>query len=315
MKGVVMPRPCKIGVFLPTGELQMNGVTPKWADLMAMAQRAEEIGCDSVWLPDHLIYRFTEIAQGAYDCMSLLAGFAAVTKRVELGTLVLSTSFRNPAYLAKMADTIDEMSGGRLILGIGAGYHEPEYRAFGFPYDHRASRFEEALTIIHTLLRTGAIDFAGRFYSARDCELRIRGPRPNGPPIMIGTTGERMLRLTAQYADMWNRYLVFGDSHATEIPPLRERVDAACAEVGRDPATLARTVTVLVDFINRPDAPPVWNRPQADPTPITGTPEEMAAQLRAFADEGISHIQIWTNPRTVAGVERLAPVLEALDKG
>ena len=310
-----MARPVKVGVFLPTGEQQMHGVDPKWADLMTMAQRSEEIGLDSVWLPDHLIYRFTDIAQGAYDCMPLLAGFAAVTKRVELGTLVLATSFRNPAYLAKMADTIEEMSGGRLILGLGAGYHEPEYRAFGFPYDHRASRFEEAVTIIHTLLRTGAIDFAGAFYSARECELRIRGPRPNGPPILIGTIGERMLRLTAQYADFWNRYLIFGRSRADEVPALREKVDAACADVGRDPATLGRTVAVLIDFINRPDSPPVWNRPQANPEPITGSPEEIAAQLRAFADEGISHIQVWTSPRNVQGIEMLAPVLEALDRG
>ena len=145
--------------------------------------------------------------------------------------------------------------------------------------------------------------------------LRIGGPRPNGPPIMVGTTGERMLRLTAKYADLWNKYLITGASNASEIPPLRAAVDAACTDVGRDPATLGRTASVLIDFINQPDVPPSPDRPFATPIPIIGTPEEMAAQLRAFADEGISHIQVWTNPRTVEGVARLAPVLEALDRG
>jgi alkanesulfonate monooxygenase SsuD/methylene tetrahydromethanopterin reductase-like flavin-dependent oxidoreductase (luciferase family) len=246
--------------------------------------------------------------------MTMLSALAAVTERVEIGTLVVCTGFRNPAVLAAMANTIEDISGGRLILGIGAGYHEPEYRAFGIPYDHRASRFEEALHIIASLLRERYVDFEGRFYSARDCEFRIPGPRPKGPPIMIGTMGERMLRLTAKYADQWNRYLVQGNSSASEIPALREKVDAVCQEVGRDPATLERSASVLVDFINRPDVPPAPDRPFANSIPIVGSPEEIAAQLRAFAAEGISHLQIWTNPRTVEGVELLGPVLEALDK-
>ncbi len=310
-----MVRPCKVGVFLPIVEGQMDGATPHWSDVAAMAQRAEEIGLDSVWIPDHLIFRFTEETETTWECMAVLAALAAATKRVEIGTLVICTGFRSPALLASMANTIDDISNGRLILGIGAGYHEPEYRAFGFPYDHRASRFEEALHIIATLLRERKIDYEGKYYSARECELRISGPRPQGPPIMVGTTGERMLGFTAKYADLWNRYLVFGNSNASEIPPLRATVDAACAAVGRDPATLGRTASVLVDFINRPETPPIHNRPHANPTAITGTPEEIAAQLRAFADEGISHVQIWTSPRTVEGIEQLAPVLEALDRG
>ncbi len=309
-----MTRPLKVGVFLPIVETQMAGVTPRWRDVRAMAQRAEEIGLDSVWIPDHLYFQFPGITESTYECMSVLSALAAVTERVEIGTLVICTGFRNPAVLASMANTIEEISDGRLILGLGAGYHEPEYRAFGIPYDHRVSRFEEALHIIATLLREGAVDYEGKFYSARECELRIRGPRPKGPPIMVGTTGERMLRLTAKYADQWNRYLIGDNSNASEIPPLRAKVDAACADVGRDPATLERTASVLIDFINRPDVPPAPDRPHQNSTPITGSPEEMAAKLRAFADEGISHIQIWTSPRTVEGVERLAPVLEALDR-
>jgi alkanesulfonate monooxygenase SsuD/methylene tetrahydromethanopterin reductase-like flavin-dependent oxidoreductase (luciferase family) len=311
-----MARPVKVGAFLPIVETQMAGATPHWSDLKTMARTAEDVGLDSIWIPDHLHFEFPGVKESTYECITMLSALAAVTERVEIGTLVICTGFRNPAVLAAMVNTIEEISGGRLILGIGAGYHEPEYRAFGIPYDHRVSRFEEALHIIATLLRDRYVDFEGKFYSARDCEFRIPGPRPKGPPIMIGTMGERMLRLTAKYADQWNRYLIQTNSNASEIPPLRAVVDAACNEVGRDPATLERTASVLVDFINRPDAPPAPDRPLAkDATPIVGSPDEIAAQLRAFADEGISHIQIWTNPRTVEGVEKLGPVLEALDKG
>src|SRR5690606_26859708 len=162
----------------------------------------------------------------------------AVTERVELGAAVNCVSFRSPALLAKMADTIDEISGGRFVLGLGAGYHDPEYEAFSFPTDHRYSRFVEAFTIIRGLLRDGAIDFEGRFYSAREGELRPRGPSPNGPRIMIGTTGKKMLRLTAEHADEWNGWLPTRTNHPSAVPAMREAVDAACQEAGRDPATL-----------------------------------------------------------------------------
>ena len=136
----------------------------------------------------------------------MLAAVAAATSRIELGPLVACTAFHNPAVLAKRADTIDEISGGRFILGLGAGWNETEFRAFGIPFDHRIDRFEEAFTIIRGLLRDGAIDFDGRYYQARDCELLPRGPRPGGPPLMIGSNGERMLRITAPHVDAWNSW-------------------------------------------------------------------------------------------------------------
>ena len=194
-------RPFKLGLFVPTFEQPWSGRGPRWADIAALARRAEEIGFDSFWLPDHLLFRFAHVhEQGAWDVWSLLAAVAASTKSIEIGPLVACSSFRNPALIAKMAVTIDEISDGRVILGLGAGWHEPEYRAFGFPYDHRVGRFEEALQIITALLRTGHVDFKGVYYSARDCELRPRGPRPGGPPVLIGGSGDRMLRLTARYA-------------------------------------------------------------------------------------------------------------------
>jgi len=143
-------RPLKVGLFLPTGEGDMAGGTPRWNNIKTMVQQAAW-GFDSIWVQDHLLFDYGDPGvrpTGVWECWSLLAALAAVTTRVELGALVACTSFRNPALLAKMADTVDEISGGRLILGLGAGYHEPEFRAFGYPFDHLVGRFEEALQII-----------------------------------------------------------------------------------------------------------------------------------------------------------------------
>src|SRR5262245_5382681 len=154
-------RPLKVGLFLPLAETMVDGATPRWADLVAMARLAEAMGFDSLWFSDHLM---PEGRYGHWDGWSLLAGIAAVTQRITLGTIVSCTSFRNPALLAKMADTVDEISGGRLVLGLGAGWHEPDFRAFGYPFDHLVSRFAEAIQIIHALLRDGHVDFVGDYY-------------------------------------------------------------------------------------------------------------------------------------------------------
>ena len=306
-------RPLKVGLALPDSEGYFDGGTARWSDLSAIARRAEEAGFDSVWVQDHLLFRFPgQEPEGPWESFSLLAALAAVTRRVELGTLVTCASFRNPALTAKIADTIDEISGGRVILGLGAGWHEPEYRAFGFPYDHRVSRFEEALTIIHGLLRNGRIDFAGTYYQARECELRPRGPRPTGPPIMLGTTGERMLRLTARFADSWNAWFTRTGNTAGGIAPLRERIDAVCREAGRDPATLERTVAVLIDLSGGRGVPASIS--SGDTPALTGSPEEIAEALRAYAREGIAHVQLHVIPMTLAGVERFAPVLDLLEQ-
>jgi len=297
----------KLGIILPVAEYFMDGETPRWSDLLAMTRTAEEVGFDSVWIVDHLI-----VAQegretiGVWECWSLLSALAATTSTIELGTLVSCSSFRNPALLAKMAETVDEISAGRLILGLGAGHHDPEYRAFGFPWDHRVGRFEEALQIAHPLLRTGHADYRGKFHAAQDCVLRPRGPRPGGPPIMIGTTGERMLRLTARYADAWNVYYSANQNRASRIPAVRDQVDAACRAEGRDPATLERTAAVLVNPSGlkmrreRPD----WI--------LSGAADEIAEEFLAYHREGISHLQIRVEPNTVEGIEALEPVVRML---
>ncbi|CAN5816889.1 LLM class flavin-dependent oxidoreductase [soil metagenome] len=298
-------RPCKVGIYLPMAERGMDGETPRWSDILAVARRAEELGFDSVFIADHLLYRFEgQDTFGIWEGMSLLAALAAATERIELGTGVICTGFRNPALLAKMADAIDEISGGRLILGIGAGWHDPEYEAFGYPTDHKFSRFREALQIIQPLLKTGAVDFQGEYYGAHNCELRPRGPRGADLPLMIASTGDKMLELTARYADAWNGWVVPGRN-----AELLGRLDAACAAAGRDPATLQRIGMVMVDHTGaEPD-------PNARRPPVQGTPEEMAAAFRSLAADGISHLVVSHTPDSMEGLETLAPVLEVLDSG
>jgi probable F420-dependent oxidoreductase len=301
-------RPLKVGLLLPDTEGQLDGVTPRWRDLVAMTQLAEEVGFDSVWVTDHFIHREERGERGPWECWSLLSALAAVTTRVEIGPLVLCTGFRNPAMLAKMVDAVEEISDGRLILGLGAGWNEPEYRAFGYPFDHRVARFAEALTVIAGLLRDGRIDFDGRFYQARECVLRPRGPRPTGPPIMIGTTGPRMMRLAARHADQWNVWFSNFNNRADGLTGLLAELDAACAEVGRDPATLERTAAVIAEVA--PHTPSQMSTP-----PMTGSPDELAAWLREFAAVGVTHLQVWLEPATPAGVAAFAPALAALDRG
>lgn len=301
-------RPLRVGIQLPEIEYQA-----RWPELRAMALRAEECGFDSVWYGDHLLYRLPgQPARGPWEAWTVLAALAAVTSRVRIGPLVACTSFHNPAMLAKKAATVDEISGGRLVLGLGAGWNETEYTAFGFPYDRRVSRFEEAFTIIRSLLRDGAVDFAGHFYTARGCELAPR-PRPGGPPLMIGSSGQRMLRITLPHVNSWNAWFNEFGNRPAAIPALRDRVDAACLEVGRDPATVERTVAVLVRL------PGGEGRVQGGDAgaipPVVGTDEQIAATLRAFAAEGIAEVQCCLDPITEFSIAAFAAVLARLDGG
>ncbi len=302
-------RPLKVGINLPITEGALAGKTARWADLFAIASQAEVLGFDSLWVPDHLLVQWQEHTQGIWECWSLLAALAAVTHRVELGSLVACTAFRNPALLAKMADTIDEISGGRLILGLGAGWDGPEQQAFDIKTDHRVDRFEEVLQIIVPLLRTGRVDFAGTYYQARNCELRPRGPRPGGPPILIGAKGPRMLRLAATYADLWNAE---GPLQGLEqISSQQAAGDAACIAIGRDPAALGRSASVVVKL---PMAQG-WSLSSAQgkqPEPTSS--EEVAETLRSYARAGLSHVQLWLMPNTIASLEWFKSVLDLLDR-
>jgi alkanesulfonate monooxygenase SsuD/methylene tetrahydromethanopterin reductase-like flavin-dependent oxidoreductase (luciferase family) len=249
--------------------------------------------------------------KGFWEAWSLLAAIAAVTRRVALGHLVTANTFRNPALLAKMADTVDEISGGRLILGLGAGDAEYQHHAFGFPWERRVARFEEALQIIAPLLREGRVDFQGEFYTLRECELRPRGPRASGPPILIGAVANapRMLRLTAQYADMSHGLFVFGRSTPDQEPPLRDALDAACRGIGRDPASLTRTASVRVALDG-----PIGHMLETK-EPIRGSVAEIAETFWKFADEGISHLMLVLSPETSEAIEQIGRVVQLMDRG
>ncbi len=301
-----MSRPLKVGVQLPEVERVV-----RWPELRTMAETAESIGLDSIWVGDHLLYRDDGLPpRGPWEAWTLLGALAAVTQRVEIGPLVAATSFHNPAMLAKKAATVDDISGGRLILGLGAGWNEAEYRAYGYPFDHRVSRFEEAFTIVRTLLATGRCDFDGTYYRLDDCELLPRGPRAEGPPLMVGSMGERMLGITLPHVAAWNAWFTWFGNSVEGYRELRERIDAACGAANRDPATVERTVALFVSFPGA-QGRSLGDLARPEVEPIPG--EHLAPMLRALAAEGVAHVQLVLDPITVESIAALAPTLAALD--
>ncbi len=298
-----------VGVQLPEVEWEVP-----FPELVTMARTAEEVGFDSIWVGDHLIYDLPVGPRGPWECWTTLAALAASTSRVQLGTLVASTGFHAPAMLAKQAATVDAISGGRLILGLGAGWNEREYRAFGFPFDHRVSRFEESFTVIRSLLRDGAVDFHGRFTSAERCVLHPRPARPGGPPLMIGSTSPRMLSITLPHVDAWNVWWAETGNRPEGFAAEKAKVDAAIVAVGRDPATVAATCAVYVQL------PGGTGRQMGDyaggvvAPPISGSAASIADQLREFAAAGAAHVQLVLYPITRASIEALEDVLAQLDR-
>jgi len=299
----------------------MGGDTPSGADVLTMARLAEDAGFDSVWLVDHFCYSAAAELEalgatppadmlgklyGAWECLITAAALARETSRVEIGTLVVNTGYRNPALLARMADTIDEFSAGRLILGLGAGDFISEHRAFGYPWERRIGRFEEALQIIRPLLRGETVTFDGEFYTTHEAQNLPRGPRTDGPPIMIGVLkgGPRMRRLVAQYADVWNCWLASGDSHPAAYAPIRDTMFEACEKHGRDPATLEQNVTCRV-------CPPGGAAVSEDMNPLVGSADEIAATIGEFASQGVEHLGLWPHPNVAQSIDFLADVVAA----
>lgn len=288
----------KIGMILPLAEDE-SGSAPSWQQLKAAAIQSEGLGFDSVWVYDHLFHRFEgHPTVGFHECWTMLTALAAVTERVEIGTTVLCAGFRNPALLAKMAESLDEVSAGRLILGLGAGWHKEEFDAFGFPFDHRVSRLEEALQILKPLLRDREVTFEGRFHSAVDTVISPRGPRDTGVPLLLAAFAPRMMRLTARFADMWTTDWLGPISKVREdIGKLR----AACDEVGRDFGTLAVTGGVTIGY---PDlgALPKWM--ETPDSYITGSADEVATRLGEYQDEGVDHVLTNLYPFTPEAIAR-----------
>lgn len=301
----------KVGLYQPPSEFTMAGETPRWENIKEMTQVGEQVGFDSVWAADHLLFRTgSDVPEkGMWECYTLLSALAAVTERMEIGPLVTCMGFRNPALLAKMAETIDEISGGRFILAVGAGWHEPEYQAFGYPYDHRYSRFVEGIKIISSLIREGKVDFQGDYYQANECVLRPRGPRDGKLPIMIGTFGKKMLRVAAEYADMWN---ADWSQNFAEIAEHDAELTRACEDVGRDPATLERTACVLVETEGAVGRGSSHSSRNQTTSPMSN--DQLVELIGEYKEHGYSHVIVWIDPNTPTAIERFAPVIEQLKK-
>jgi probable F420-dependent oxidoreductase len=291
----------KIGLMIHSANDSECNKRP-YDSIRTQARQAEADGFDSIWFADHLLYRDPgRPARGIWDCWTIMAALAEATERVEIGPLVLCNSFRQPAVLAKMATALDEVSDGRLVLGYGAGWHEPEYRAFGLPFNRKVDRLEEALQILRPLLRDGKVDFSGRYYQADDCVDSPRGPRPSGPPLMVGGEGPRMLRLTAQYADLWNTgYMGLPETMNEKI----SRIQAACREVGRDPATLGITALIGLWYPDLSD-----KKPELGSEPLTAKADELAAVMSGYAELGVEHIMFQCFPGTEETQRRLTEAL------
>ena len=294
-------RPMQVGLFMPLTKRFGFTADPTFAQIRELALYAEQLGFDSLWFGDHFIDPDgLEDRSGWWEMWTILTAIAMVTERVHVGTFVNCVLFRNPGIIAKQAEAVDEVSGGRFTLGLGAGWNEADFNAFGLPFDKRVSRFEEGLTIISALLRSGEIDFQGTYYQTNNAINTPRGPRgaAGGPPIMIGGQGPRMLDLVARYADIWDSDFVAGPD---ALQPMLQKVDDACQAAGRDPATLVRSSAIHCEFEGAVDS---WD------IATTGTPEAIAAQIAGIRDLGVRQLVMSFDPATPASLETIARAIE-----
>jgi alkanesulfonate monooxygenase SsuD/methylene tetrahydromethanopterin reductase-like flavin-dependent oxidoreductase (luciferase family) len=291
---------------------------PSWKSISERAATAEAEGFDTFVFEDALLYRGEEATDGVWESVSIAAAVAATTSRIHLGQSVVNSPYRSPAMTAKIAVTLDEISGGRFVFGIGAGNTpDSDYEAFGFPTDKRYSRFAEAIHIIHGLLKNGAIDFVGEFYTARQAELVLRGPRQHGPPIIIAAAGPKMLQLVPEYADAWNWWAWDEKLEHTgeRLRPIIESLERACEAAHRDPTTLGRTFdlyTVVPDGFNTQG---VVTEGLDMKHPVTGTSEQIAEHILSLGELGFGEVRCDVFPRTAAAIEAMRPVVEAVHTG
>jgi alkanesulfonate monooxygenase SsuD/methylene tetrahydromethanopterin reductase-like flavin-dependent oxidoreductase (luciferase family) len=296
-----VPRPLRIGVQLPEVEREV-----RWPEYASMARAAEEVGFDSIWVGDHMLYRGDDRGErGPWDAWTLLAGLAAITSRVQLGPLVACTGFHPPGVMARMAAAVDEISQGRFVLGLGSGWNEPEFRAFGIPYDHRVSRFEEAFAIIRALVAGERATLAGRWWQADDAVLVP--PPARRMPIVIGSNGPRMLGIALPHADGWNTWWDGYGNTVDGFAELNATIDDAARAAGRGPEEIDRSACVLVG------AGSGERRPVDGIRPVAGDAGTLGPHLQGLARAGADEAILVLDPVTEASVRALAPVLAALD--
>jgi alkanesulfonate monooxygenase SsuD/methylene tetrahydromethanopterin reductase-like flavin-dependent oxidoreductase (luciferase family) len=286
---------------------------PTWKSLRERARAAEAVGFDIFVFEDALMYRGEDQTDGVWESVAIAGALAATTETIDISHSVVNSVYRSPAMMASIAETLHEISAGRYVLGIGAGNTpDSDYKGFGFPTDLRYSRFEEAINIIHTLLKTGQVDFDGQFYTAEDAELVLRGPGGSGPPINVAAGGAKMLRLAARYGDAWN-WWVWGEAFEAaheRLSPILEALDIASAGSDRSSGPLWKTLdyyTVVPDGFE--DEVPNMDQP------LRGTSAVIAEELLKFSAIGIDEIRCDVYPRTVDAIEAMRPVVELVHDG
>ena len=293
----------EIGVCLPVWQYGPERVTPRWAEIRQVAINAEQMGVDTLWIPDELLWRGEdEPPQGFWDGVSMAGAAAAVTTRIKIGSWVFSALHRNPGIIAKTAETLDEISGGRFVFGLGAGHAGDQGHAFGLPEDMVISRFEEALQIIVPLMRGGKANFQGKYHAAHDLIQAPVGPRPNRIPLLIGGQKAKGMRYAALNGDIWSTYAT-ENSTVDELGPRIATFEAVCAEVVRDPASIGRAAGLTVAPLKR------RTEPGGD---ICGSAEEIADALRSFREAGYTQVDLMLSTGSVEAFDALAPVVEML---
>jgi F420-dependent oxidoreductase-like protein len=255
-----------------------------WADIVAGARHLEAAGWDGIYVADHFMPNAEDTSGPTQECWTALAALGAVTSRVRIGSLVSGNTYRHPAVLAKMAAQVDIISGGRLVLGLGAGWQENEHEAYGIEYytvGGRMRRLEESAQILKSLFTNEQTTFEGRAYSLTNAPLSPKPVQPGGPPLLIGGGGEqRTLRIAALYADEWN---VWGTPET--LARKGAILDRHCEEVGRDPATIRRSAQALVTISNDPA---VVERARQPGRPVlAGSAEEIVDVLGRHAEAGV----------------------------
>jgi alkanesulfonate monooxygenase SsuD/methylene tetrahydromethanopterin reductase-like flavin-dependent oxidoreductase (luciferase family) len=283
----------KVGVQLPEVERDVRR-----DELAAMARAAEECGFDSLWVGDHLLYRDPD--RGPWDCWTQLGWLAAITERVQLGPLVACTAFHPPGLLARMAAAVDELSAGRLVLGLGAGWNVPEFEAFGLPFDRHVSRFEEAFEIVRRLLAGERVTFHGRFHTVDDALLLP--PPARRPKLMLGANAPRMLSIGLPHVDSWNTWFTRYGNTAEGFAAHNAEIDAAAERAGRDPREIERSACVFVSF----DA---GGERQNDEGAPAVPADALPAHLRALEEAGAQETILVLDPITEQSIRSLRTAL------
>lgn len=286
---------------IPTGEPNT------WESLSSMARRVEELGFDTLWFADELLWKNPKWpgARGFWEAATLAGALAVTTKTVKLGSWVFSALHRNPALTVRMAETLDEISGGRFILGFGSGH--AGNRSFGYPADHIVTRYEEALQIVIPMLREGEADFTGRYHRVEELPNHPRGPRPAQIPLMLAGNGPRTIGLAVRYGDIWSA-LAEGDSRPQAFVEPMRIVNDACLEQGRDPSSLKKSASVWVRVGSIADGPQ-----SSFGEVLAGDPGRLAEAAHQFAELGFTSLEFGLVPESLGSLEAIGRVVELLD--